>query len=54
MGLFTLQGHLLAVGTHLGYIQIWDAAGSKKVSTLNGHTGRASELLLIVQCALKY
>ena len=42
--LLTLQGHLLAVGTHLGYVQVWDAAASKKVSTLSGHSGRASEL----------
>ncbi|XP_065904437.1 fizzy-related protein homolog [Dysidea avara] len=38
------DGHLLAVGTHLGYVQIWDAAASKKVSTLTGHNGRATSL----------
>lgn len=39
-----LQGNLVAVGTHKGYVQIWDAAGGKKLSILEGHTARVGEL----------
>lgn len=32
------------MGTHKGYVQIWDAAAGKKLSTLEGHTARVGEL----------
>ncbi|KAF3858667.1 hypothetical protein F7725_011868 [Dissostichus mawsoni] len=32
----TSQGSLVAVGTHKGYVQIWDAAGGRKLSSLEG------------------
>lgn len=38
------QGNLVAVGTHKGYVQIWDAAAGKKLSVLEGHTARVGEL----------
>lgn len=34
----------MAVGTHKGYVQIWDAAAGKKLSVLEGHTARVGEL----------
>ena len=37
------QGNLVAVGTHKGYVQIWDAAAGKKLSVLEGHTARVGE-----------
>lgn len=33
----------MAVGTHKGYVQIWDAAAGKKLSVLEGHTARVGE-----------
>lgn len=30
----------MAVGTHKGFVQIWDAAAGKKLSMLEGHTAR--------------
>uniref|UniRef100_A0A2R9CS28 Fizzy and cell division cycle 20 related 1 n=1 Tax=Pan paniscus TaxID=9597 RepID=A0A2R9CS28_PANPA len=41
-GLFT--GNLVAVGTHKGFVQIWDAAAGKKLSMLEGHTARVGAL----------
>lgn len=38
------RGHLVAVGTHKGYVQIWDVAASKKINTLEGHTARVGAL----------
>lgn len=38
------RGHFLAVGTHQGLVQIWDASSEKKVSTLRGHTMRVGSL----------
>lgn len=38
-----LQGNLVAVGTHKGFVQIWDAAAGKKLSVLEGHTARVGE-----------
>ncbi|XP_043830561.1 fizzy-related protein homolog [Dromiciops gliroides] len=38
------RGKLVAVGTQKGSVQIWDAAAEKKVSTLEGHTGRVGVL----------
>lgn len=32
------------MGTHKGYVQIWDAAAGKKLSVLEGHTARVGEL----------
>nr|NP_989485.1 fizzy-related protein homolog [Gallus gallus]AAL31949.1 CDH1-C [Gallus gallus] len=34
------RGNLVAVGTHKGFVQIWDAAAGKKLSMLEGHTQR--------------
>ena len=34
------DGHLFAVGTHTGALQIWDTTRSKLLKTLNGHNGR--------------
>lgn len=31
------------MGTHLGLVQIWDAATEKKLSTLPGHMGRVGK-----------
>lgn len=36
----------MAVGTHKGFVQIWDAAAGKKLSMLEGHTARVGEELL--------
>lgn len=33
----------MAVGTHKGFVQIWDAAAGKKLSVLEGHTARVGE-----------
>uniref|UniRef100_A0AAY5KDX2 Fizzy-related protein homolog n=1 Tax=Esox lucius TaxID=8010 RepID=A0AAY5KDX2_ESOLU len=38
------RGNHVAVGTHKGYVQIWDAAAGKKLSTLEGHTARVGAL----------
>ena len=38
------QGHLVAVGTHKGDVQIWDVAASKRVSLLEGHSARVGAL----------
>lgn len=35
----------MAVGTHKGFVQIWDAAAGKKLSMLEGHTARVGEEL---------
>ncbi|NXO18777.1 FZR1 protein, partial [Oriolus oriolus] len=37
------RGNLVAVGTHKGFVQIWDAAAGKKLSMLEGHTARVGE-----------
>ncbi|CAG07732.1 unnamed protein product, partial [Tetraodon nigroviridis] len=37
-------GNLVAVGTHKGYVQIWDASAGKKLSVLEGHTARVGAL----------
>lgn len=37
------QGNLVAVGTHKGFVQIWDAAAGKKLAVLEGHTARVGE-----------
>ncbi|XP_077390880.1 fizzy-related protein homolog isoform X1 [Festucalex cinctus] len=38
------RGNLVAVGTQKGYVQIWDAGGGKKLSTLEGHSARVGAL----------
>ncbi|CAH1775663.1 unnamed protein product [Owenia fusiformis] len=38
------RGNYVAVGTHKGFVQIWDAAASKKISTLEGHSARVGAL----------
>jgi cell division cycle 20-like protein 1 (cofactor of APC complex) len=38
------KGNYIAVGTFKGDVQIWDAAASKLVNTLNGHTARVGAL----------
>jgi cell division cycle 20-like protein 1 (cofactor of APC complex) len=38
------KGNYIAVGTFKGDVQIWDAAASKLLSTLNGHTARVGAL----------
>ena len=38
------QGNHLAVGTHKGFVQIWDTAVSKRVSVLLGHGQRVGSL----------
>ena len=35
---------MVAVGTHKGYVQIWDVAASKKINTLEGHNARVGAL----------
>ncbi|NXJ05782.1 FZR1 protein, partial [Odontophorus gujanensis] len=37
------RGTLVAVGTHKGFVQIWDAAAGKKLSMLEGHTARVGK-----------
>lgn len=38
------RGNLVAVGTHLGYIQVWDVAVNKQVAKLQGHNARVGAL----------
>lgn len=38
------RGHLVAVGTHKGYVQVWDVTGNKCVSILEGHSARVGAL----------
>ncbi|XP_064415504.1 fizzy-related protein homolog [Latimeria chalumnae] len=38
------RGNLVAVGTHKGYVQIWDAAAGKKLTCLDGHSARVGAL----------
>uniref|UniRef100_A0A8C4HQF9 CDC20/Fizzy WD40 domain-containing protein n=1 Tax=Dicentrarchus labrax TaxID=13489 RepID=A0A8C4HQF9_DICLA len=38
------RGNLVAVGTHKGYVQIWDAGAGKKLFALEGHTARVGAL----------
>ncbi|KAL5017205.1 hypothetical protein ScPMuIL_006794 [Solemya velum] len=38
------RGQLVAVGTHKGYVQIWDVAASKKINSLEGHSARVGAL----------
>ncbi|XP_056633434.1 fizzy-related protein homolog [Diorhabda carinulata] len=38
------RGHLVAVGTHLGYVTVWDVAVNKQVNKLMGHSARVGAL----------
>ncbi len=38
------RGNLVAVGTHRGFVQVWDAAASKRVNVLEGHSARVGAL----------
>lgn len=42
-GLLVFQGSLVAVGTHKGYVQVWDAAGGRKLTSLEGHSARVGQ-----------
>lgn len=39
-----MQGNYLAVGTHNGYVQVWDVSLSKQINVLNGHSARVGAL----------
>ncbi|XP_057299769.1 fizzy-related protein homolog [Hydractinia symbiolongicarpus] len=41
---WTERGNHLAVGTHKGFVQIWDVSANKRVSVLQGHTTRVGSL----------
>ena len=41
--LYFEQSGLVAVGTHKGLVQIWDAGAQKRVSTIEGHTARVGK-----------
>uniref|UniRef100_A0A1B6M5E7 Fizzy-related protein homolog n=1 Tax=Graphocephala atropunctata TaxID=36148 RepID=A0A1B6M5E7_9HEMI len=38
------RGNYLAVGTHNGYVQVWDVSLSKQINVLNGHSARVGAL----------
>ncbi|KAK2155024.1 hypothetical protein LSH36_251g04061 [Paralvinella palmiformis] len=38
------RGNLVSVGTHKGYVQIWDVTANKKIHTLEGHSARVCGL----------
>ncbi|XP_037527364.1 fizzy-related protein homolog [Rhipicephalus sanguineus] len=38
------RGHLVAVGTHKGLVQVWDVAASKQTALLQGHSARVGAL----------
>ncbi|KAI9718183.1 MAG: substrate-specific activator of APC-dependent proteolysis [Chrysothrix sp. TS-e1954] len=38
------RGSHIAIGTHKGYVQIWDAERQRKLRTMVGHTGRVGAL----------
>lgn len=44
---FPFQGNHVAVGTHKGFVQIWDAAAGKKLFTLEGHTARVGKIITV-------
>ncbi|XP_046328879.1 fizzy-related protein homolog [Haliotis cracherodii] len=39
-----VSGNLVAVGTHKGYVQIWDVSVNKKINSLEGHSARVGAL----------
>ncbi|XP_066995193.1 fizzy-related protein homolog [Anabrus simplex] len=38
------RGNLVAVGTHHGYVQVWDVAVNKQVNKMQGHSARVGAL----------
>jgi len=38
------RGNFVAVGTHRGFVQIWDVAAAKRVNVMAGHTARVGAL----------
>lgn len=38
------RGNLVAVGTHHGYVTVWDVAANKQVNKLHGHSARVGAL----------
>ncbi|KAF2095740.1 cell division cycle protein [Rhizodiscina lignyota] len=38
------RGSHIAIGTHKGYVQIWDANVQRRLRTMTGHTGRVGAL----------
>ncbi|KAL7267548.1 substrate-specific activator of APC-dependent proteolysis [Rhizina undulata] len=38
------RGSHVAIGTHKGYVQIWDAKDCRKLRTMNGHSARVGAL----------
>ncbi|XP_045482996.1 fizzy-related protein homolog isoform X2 [Harmonia axyridis] len=38
------RGNLVAVGTHHGYVTIWDVVANKQINKLQGHTARVGAL----------
>jgi len=38
------RGHVVAVGTHKGLVQVWDVTANKKLSQLEGHSARVGAL----------
>ncbi|XP_064476861.1 fizzy-related protein homolog [Ornithodoros turicata] len=38
------RGHLVAVGTHKGLVQVWDVAAAKQTAVLQGHSARVGAL----------
>lgn len=39
-----LQGNYVAVGTNKGYVQIWDVAATKRITSFSGHNARVGAL----------
>lgn len=39
-----LQGNLVAVGTHRGFVQIWDVTAQKMIKVMEGHNARIGTL----------
>lgn len=38
------RGQLVAVGTHKGYVQVWDVSANKRTAVLEGHSARVGAL----------
>merc|ERR1719479_648030 len=38
------RGDKVAVGTHRGFVQVWDVTANKRVNTLTGHSARVGAL----------
>ena len=37
----------MSVGTHKGYVQIWDVTANKKIHTLEGHSARVGKSVVL-------